>query len=61
MQFRGNTGQAYVLALERMGLLAFVLSQVFVAHGASLRLAGHKEFILLALGPTRFLHFALRT
>ena len=47
--------------LKRVDLVSFFLGQVFVAHGASLRLAVHKELILFALGPTVFLNDALRT
>ena len=58
-----DAGKADALALERVNLVSFFLGQVCVGHGAALGLAGHKEFMLFALGPTGLLtlHFILES
>jgi hypothetical protein len=53
-KFSGNAGQADILAPERVDLESFFLAQVYVGHGASLRLTGLKELILFAFGPTGY-------
>ena len=51
---RSNARNADAVEFEGVNLVSFCLGQVCIGHGASLRLAGHKELILCTLGQTGF-------